>query len=187
MSAEDVADLVGLLADVGVEVWLDGGWGVDALLGEQTRPHDDLDLVAQLQDVPTLQEALARRGFLLAGGGAPMSFELTDDEGRQVDVHPVVFDERGDGVYRMRDGGDWLYPANGFAGVGHVGGRRVRCRTAEVQLLCHGGYEPDADDLHDMRALADRFGLELPEGQKRRASRHAQRSRRVPASPGASP
>src|SRR5919201_6639891 len=26
------------------KVWLDRGWGLDALLGEQTRPHDDLDL-----------------------------------------------------------------------------------------------------------------------------------------------
>ena len=33
-----------MLQSAGVRVWLDGGWSVDALLGEQTRPHADLDL-----------------------------------------------------------------------------------------------------------------------------------------------
>jgi lincosamide nucleotidyltransferase A/C/D/E len=160
MSAEEAAELVGLLEHAGVDVWLDGGWGVDALLGEQTRPHDDLDLVVPLEHVPALQEALARRGFRLAGGGAPMSVELTDAEGRQVDVHPVVFDECGGGVYRMRTGEDWVYPAEGFEGVGSVAGRRVRCLTPEVQVLCHAGYELDEDDRRDLRALADRFGVE---------------------------
>jgi lincosamide nucleotidyltransferase A/C/D/E len=42
MTAEDVIELYTGLDDVGVEVWIDGGWGVDALLGEQTRPHADL-------------------------------------------------------------------------------------------------------------------------------------------------
>lgn len=30
-----------------MRVWLDGGWGVDALLGRQTRPHDDMDIVIE--------------------------------------------------------------------------------------------------------------------------------------------
>ena len=45
MLADDVALVVTALAEAGVAAWLDGGWGVDALLGEQTREHDDLDLV----------------------------------------------------------------------------------------------------------------------------------------------
>jgi lincosamide nucleotidyltransferase A/C/D/E len=35
------------LQAMGIPIWLDGGWGVDALLGEQTRPHDDLDIVVE--------------------------------------------------------------------------------------------------------------------------------------------
>jgi lincosamide nucleotidyltransferase A/C/D/E len=162
MTARDVVELVDDLEAAGVDVWLDGGWGVDALLGEQTRPHDDLDLVIPLEHVPKLEEALARRGYVLVGGGAPMSFELTDDAGRQVDVHPVVFIESGDGVYRMRNGDDWLYPASGFEGAGDVLGRRVRCLTPAVQVLCHAGYELDADDLHDLKALSERFGIPIP-------------------------
>jgi len=44
MTAGDVLEIVDLLEGVGVESWVDGGWSVDALLGEQTRPHEDLDL-----------------------------------------------------------------------------------------------------------------------------------------------
>jgi len=45
-SAAVVAFCRGLRA-LGIEIWLDGGWGVDALLGEQTRPHKDLDIVVE--------------------------------------------------------------------------------------------------------------------------------------------
>ena len=34
-----------------IDVWVEGGWGVDALLGEQTRSHDDLDLGVRMEDV----------------------------------------------------------------------------------------------------------------------------------------
>jgi lincosamide nucleotidyltransferase A/C/D/E len=34
----------------GLVVWLDGGWGVDALLGYRSRPHQDLDLVIARDD-----------------------------------------------------------------------------------------------------------------------------------------
>jgi lincosamide nucleotidyltransferase A/C/D/E len=169
MSARDVVALVDELEDRGIDVWLDGGWGVDALLGGQTRPHDDLDVITPLHDVPKLRAALEQLGYSLVGGGPPMSFEMTDRKGRQVDVHPVVFNERGDGVYRNRDGTDWPYPARGFAGVGSVSGRRVRCQTPEVQVLCHDGYDLDADDVRDLEALRDRFGVELPEPLMSRA------------------
>ena len=51
--------VLGRLQAAGVPAWLDGGWCVDALLGEQTRRHDDLDLVAPLDGVERLGAALA--------------------------------------------------------------------------------------------------------------------------------
>ena len=38
-----------VLAEDGVSVVLDGGWGIDALLGAQHRDHDDLDLVVGVE------------------------------------------------------------------------------------------------------------------------------------------
>ncbi|HZU78182.1 MAG TPA: hypothetical protein VFA70_15550, partial [Dehalococcoidia bacterium] len=76
----------------------------------------------------------------------------------------VAFDAAGGGVQTLQDGSTWRYPPEGFAGVGRIAGREVPCLTPEVQLLCHLGYEPDADDRHDVRLLCARFGLALPEG-----------------------
>jgi len=49
MTANEVLEVLGWLDMVGIEVWVDGGWGVDALLGEETRPHSDLDLALPLR------------------------------------------------------------------------------------------------------------------------------------------
>jgi lincosamide nucleotidyltransferase A/C/D/E len=159
MEAAHVVRLVHRLNAAGLTVWLDGGWGVDALLGEQTREHDDLDLVVARSDVPLLTETLGDEGFDVAKGELPTCIVLLDSAGRQVDVHPVEFDDAGVGVYRMEDGRDWAYPASGFAGEGLVLLRHaVRCLTPEVQVLCHTGYELAETDHHDLALLRERFG-----------------------------
>ena len=43
MDADDVLRVIDRLASADIRVWVDGGWGVDALLGRQTRRHHDLD------------------------------------------------------------------------------------------------------------------------------------------------
>jgi len=128
----------------GLSVWVDGGWGIDAVAGRQTRPHDDLDLVAPLAEIPALERELAALGYERAGGAPPMSFESVDAAGRQVDVHPVAED----GAYVTREGGIWHYPVDGFAGRGTIGGRAVHCLTAEAQVVCRSGYDPVDPERH---------------------------------------
>jgi len=163
MDSERVLDLLARLDDHGVPVWIEGGWGIDALLGRQTRLHDDLDLVARLVDADGIKHVLGELGYTLEGGGAPLSFELVDAAGHQVDVHPASFTPTGDGVYRLASGEDWVYPAAGFAGVGRILGREVPCLTPEVMLLCHStGYTLDEDHRRDAIALSEEYGLPLP-------------------------
>jgi len=163
MSAERLLDLLAHLEAAGVETWLDGGWAVDALLGEQTRPHDDLDLVVRLEDAAGLERALAQLGYAVGYGGPPLSFELVDADGHQVDVHPFATPPSGDGHYRMADGGTWIYPAHGFGGTGRILGREVRCLTPDVVLVNHStGYALDEAHRRDVRALAERYGLPMP-------------------------
>jgi lincosamide nucleotidyltransferase A/C/D/E len=163
MDPQEVVRLLDALDAAGIAVWLDGGWGVDALLERQTREHDDLDLVAELVDAERLAENLRSAGYELVAGGAPKSFVLVDAEGRQVDVHPVVFDDaRGGGVYLMDDGREWVYPAAGFAGRGRVAGREVSCLSPEVQVLVHDGYELTEKDYRELYLLHERFGVALP-------------------------
>jgi len=159
MAPEDVVRLLDRLERQSFSIWLDGGWGVDALLEEQTRPHDDLDIVVPLDEVARLQQELEQHGYRLAGGEAPLSFEMVDIDGRQIDIHPVVFTDDGDGIYRMSNGKIWLYPAAGFDGTGSIAGRAVRCLTPEVQVLCHSGYELGDENERDLKALAARFGV----------------------------
>jgi lincosamide nucleotidyltransferase A/C/D/E len=44
MNSTDVVNLYDDLYHLGIGIWIDGGWGVDGLLGEETRPHADLDI-----------------------------------------------------------------------------------------------------------------------------------------------
>ena len=158
VDATDVREVLEALESAGVESWLDGGWGVDALLGQETRPHQDIDLVVRVKDVPTMRSVLAGHGFELVEGVPDSNFVLRDGRNREVDVHPVRFDDQGNGVYRMEDGNDWLYPAQGFSGRGTIGGGPVKCLSPDIQMLNHaGGYEPAETDFHDMRLLHERF------------------------------
>jgi lincosamide nucleotidyltransferase A/C/D/E len=163
MSSGVLVDLLRGLADSGIEFWLDGGWGVDALVGTQTRPHKDVDLIVPVEDVPRVQEVLGARGFTCRRGSPPDSFVLADDGGLEVDIHAVVFNGSGAGVYRMENGRDWIYPAEGFSGRGVVGGLNVHCLSPKAQVLCHvEGYIPVEKDFRDMELLHARFGVKLP-------------------------
>jgi lincosamide nucleotidyltransferase A/C/D/E len=145
MSAEDVVAILDAVEAAGLTVWVDGGWAIDAVAGRQTRAHDDLDLVAPLAEIPELERQLAALGYERAGGAPPTSFESVDALGRQVDVHPVAED----GAYALREGGVWHYPVDGFAGQGTIGGRVVRCLTAEAQVVCRSGYDPVDPAKHE--------------------------------------
>ena len=162
MHAQDVLTIVSSLAAAGVPVWLDGGWGIDALVGEQTRPHTDLDVVIALHDVQAAQEVLGQHYFVLIEDELPTRFVLRDDHDRRIDFHTVTFDGKGGGIQQLQDGISFRYPQEGFSGTGSVARQAIPCLTAEVQMLCHVGYMPDANDYHDVHLLHTRFGLDLP-------------------------
>ena len=163
MTCAALLELLRALDASGIEIWLDGGWGVDALLERQTRPHRDLDIFIRVTDVPRLTEVLARRAFLIERGSPPNSFVLADGAGLEVDVHAFMFDDAGNGIYRMENGEDWIFSAEAFEGWGIVGGMRVRCLSANAQMRAHAqGYQPAEKDFRDMELLSRHFGIVLP-------------------------
>ena len=142
-------------------MWLDGGWGVDALLGEQTRQHEDLDIVLQEKDLPKLRQLLEARGYkdVPRDDTSAWNFVLGDDEGILVDVHAFHFDDKGNGIYG--DKGE-TYPADSLKGTGTINGQQVKCVTADQLVKFHIGYEPDENDKKDVKALCEKFGIEVP-------------------------
>lgn len=143
-------------------MWIEGGWGVDALLGEQTRPHDDLDLGVRHEDVNRICEVLGE--FDRTDQEWPSSFVLRDAAARKVDCHPLTFDEHGDGWQADRAGGPpHRWPREGLGGSGRIAGVVVHCITPELQVAWHQYPEFDDVDWADMRRLSERFGLALPE------------------------
>jgi lincosamide nucleotidyltransferase A/C/D/E len=163
MDADRVLDLLAHLERHCITAWLDGGWAVDALVGRQRRPHDDLDLLVDITEGARPAAALAEHGYAVGRGDAPMRFELVDAEGHQVDVHPVRFTASDDGLYRMDSGEDWRFPAHGFAGTGRILGQSVHCLSADVMMVCHAtGYALDAVHRADVAALGRASGVAVP-------------------------
>jgi lincosamide nucleotidyltransferase A/C/D/E len=68
---DQVLDLLARLAAAGVRVWIGGGWGIDALVGEQTRSHDDLDLAVDTRDEAHAIHTLQHAGFRIAENHRP--------------------------------------------------------------------------------------------------------------------
>lgn len=161
MRGERVLELLGKLESAGVAAVVDGGWGVDALLGRQTRSHEDLDLVVAFADVERICSTLRASGFAISEDHLPVRFVLRNAGGEQLDFHTVTFDEQGGGVQAQPGGGSFRYPPEGFV-RGGIGGRVVPCISAQVQVLCHLGYPPTPQDAHDILALCREFGLPLP-------------------------
>jgi len=156
---KDAADLIALLEENGLEIYVDGGWAVDAVLGEQTRPHDDLDIALPHAQVPRLREFLGARGFREEhrGDSWECNFVLADDAGRRLDVHYYTLDSTG------RNAGGVPYTSEQLTGRGTIGGYAVRCISPEWLVTFHTGYELDDKDLHDVRLLCERFQIAVPD------------------------
>jgi lincosamide nucleotidyltransferase A/C/D/E len=161
MTAELVLEILATLRSHGVSASIDGGWGVDALVGRETRPHDDLDLVVALCDLDVIRSALRACGFAIAEDHLPVRFVMRDTKGSQLDFHTVTFDSQGGGVQPQPGGGSFRYPPEGFV-RGQIAGEWVPCISAEIQLLCHLGYEPTPKDAHDVLLLCQHFNLAVP-------------------------
>jgi lincosamide nucleotidyltransferase A/C/D/E len=101
-----------------------GGWGVDALVGEQTRKHRDLDLIVEPRHRDAALQALGGLGYRTwyeqqATLDDPMEERIVvRDRGmRVIDIHPVEFEVAGISIVS-----------------GSIGGRPVKCISAQQQV-----------------------------------------------------
>ena len=137
MIASDAVEILKWLTENGIKVQVDGGWGVDALLGRQTRRHSDLDIVVQHKDVPVLRKLFESRGYreLPRDDSWECNFVLADDAGHEVDVHSCTFDKNGNNIYGVP------YPIDSLTGTGTIAAHRIDCIPPEWMVKFHTGYE----------------------------------------------
>jgi lincosamide nucleotidyltransferase A/C/D/E len=159
MDARTAAELVRFLEVHEIDVYVDGGWAVDALLGIETRPHDDLDIAMPHSQVARLRELLAARGFSEQprDDSWECNFVLADSQGARLDVHSYTLDDAGRNIFGVP------YAREHLTGRGVIDGYPVRCIAPEWLVKFHTGYQIDENDVHDVRLLCERFGIELPE------------------------
>lgn len=159
MTADDVLFVLDVLREVRTDVWIAGGWGIDALVGEQTRDHRDLDLLHRQEQEPAVIAALTKIGFAESLDWRPIRFVVTAADGREIDLHPLVFAEDGSAEQASPDPEQpFRYPASCFV-TGTIAGKQVPCVSAEQQVYFHQGYEPLDRDRHDMAQLRRTFGV----------------------------
>lgn len=164
MSVKDASLFLEMVAEAGIQIWIDGGWGVDALLEKQTRVHDDLDIVVQTKDSKRLVGLLKARGYqdVPHDDTSAWNFVLGDTKGHEIDFHVITLDEAGNGIYGPKERGI-MYPASSLTGKGKIGNKPVKCTSAEDLVRFHSGYQLDEKDYADISALCKKFGIELPE------------------------
>ena len=146
VGAEDVISICKQLSAAGIMVWLTGGWGIDALLGKQTRPHKDLDVIMLLEDVPSLFDLLGSLGYTLKliweenlwvtdahKNKIATAFVLHDSVGREFDAHAMNLDEYGNGIPAWNVGG-FVFKEADLLGVGSIAGYDVHCISTESQM-----------------------------------------------------
>ena len=161
MEPHDVLAVIACFRRAGIRAYIGGGWGVDALAGEQSRPHADLDVSFDARHEEQAIQSLRQLGLDVVTDQRPVRFIMSDGAARAVDLHPVVFDQAGAGVQSGFGGTAFRYPADGFT-TGRIAGEPVPCLSAALQVRFHTGYPPTEKDRHDMQVLHDRLGVPLP-------------------------
>ncbi|TKT09906.1 amino acid transporter [Streptomyces galbus] len=159
MTDEDVLSVLAVLRRVDADVWIGGGWGIDALVGEQTRDHRDLDLMHRHDQEDVVVQALRAAGFTETLDCRPIRFVMAAPDGREIDLHPLVFTDDGSAVQASPEPGQFFpYPSSCLV-TGIILGTPVPCLSAEQQVYFHQGYEPQERDRHDMAQLRRTFGI----------------------------
>ena len=160
MTTDDVIEIIELFSRNHIDVIIDGGWGVDALLGIQTRKHEDLDIAMQHRDVEKIRGLLEAKGYrdVPRDDTRECNFVLGDAKGHLIDIHTYEYDSAGKIIFGVE------YPYDSLKGVGRIKDCAVKCITADWMVKFHSGYELDENDYQDVKLLCERYGIEIPEG-----------------------
>ena len=154
VSLAQLLRVLDVIESTGCPYWLEGGWGIDALAGRQTRDHRDVDIDFDATREDEVIAVLERLGYQETLDERPTRFELQAPDGSCVDLHPLHIDRTGDARQQAPDGSWWHFRREWFT-TGCLGDRMVPCYTAEGQRFFHSGYELREVDVRDLATLDD--------------------------------
>lgn len=157
MPAGKVVQLYQLLEQEGVPVWVDGGWGVDALLEKQTREHADLDVAINHEHEAKMKEVLGGLGYKVVQTNDKTEWNYVMGDGQhEIDIHVFDFDESGRNTYGTK------YPKESLSGTGKINGVAVRCLNPEWAIQFKSHPNQDEVDRFDQQNLCEKYGLPAP-------------------------
>lgn len=134
-----------------VPYWLDGGWGVDALFGEQTRAHRDIDIDFDAAHTDEVMEKLNNIGYVVKTNWLPVRAELMHPNLGYLDIHPFVIDRNA--IKQATPEGDfWEFPRE-FFDEAVFESRKIPCISLAGQKAFHSGYKLREQDLQDLKIL----------------------------------
>ena len=93
----DACEILEMLSEASVKVFLDGGWGVDALIGRETRIHNDIDLFVEKKDYGKAISVITWKGYreVVMDYTTDSHTVWKDDNGRIIDLHCFEYVEDG--------------------------------------------------------------------------------------------
>ena len=126
----DACEILSWAYNNNIEIWLDGGWGVDALLGKETRQHNDIDLFVEEKNYNKFIEIIKNKGFneIVVEYTSEVHTIWSDNKLRIIDLH--MFKDNCDGTICYE--GE-VFQKNIFDGVGKIGNIMVSCINAKNQ------------------------------------------------------
>lgn len=173
MSAEQLLEIRSELNNLGIKIWIDGGWGVDALLGKETRPHKDMDFIADKKFYSQIRNYFTEKGYKVSKEEPDDRWHfIMDGPGGQLDIMLVGLLEEGGASYEPVGLDVEAFPAFAFEGRGSINGVEVECISAKYRLLCltkgfgvvgRTGYVFSEKDYDDLKAISNKFNIPMPE------------------------
>lgn len=150
----DLLWILDLLDSMNMKYWVDGGWGIDILLGQQKREHRDVDINFDGTYTDALLEKLTQQGCEITTDWRPCRIELYHPDRSYLDIHPLTINEDGSAKQAAPDGGWYELEADWFSSASFEG-RIIPCISAEAQKLFHSGYELREKDRIDIQNLEE--------------------------------
>lgn len=153
---ENLMEVIEILETLKIQFWVEGGWGIDILIGKQNRPHRDIDIDFDAKYESLLLDKLTQIGYEIKTDERPVRMELYHPRLGFIDIHPIEVNE--DGSARQEAPGEGYFEFDqSFFTKALFEGKWIPCISLMGQKLFHSGYELREVDKMDLDNLKNHF------------------------------